>query len=187
MEHNNVGEKEFNQIIIEGRTDGQNGEIFICWPGWWMVVCGALVQWWRAGPSIVMRDIVVGGRVVFTWWWWWGPAEYWVVLDLPRSASVDHKMYQSYQLVLLLSLTTARATAFSWRDSGYFNQRQQFTPSSTNAPSFQQYYEQDYYYDYGRSDIPEITSRRDWTGWYFFIVFLYHHRPFTDTKIQIRF
>ena len=25
-----------------------------------MVVCGALVQWWRAGPSIVMRDIVVG-------------------------------------------------------------------------------------------------------------------------------
>ena len=78
-----------------------------------------------------------------------GPVFTWSVLDLALSCSVEYKMCQSYQLVLLLSLLTQWATAFSWRDSGYFSQRQKYSTTSTSAPSFQQYYDQDYYYDYG--------------------------------------
>ena len=86
-------------------------------------------------------------------------------------------MYQSYQLVLLLSLTAARATAFSWRDSGYYSQRQKST-TTTSSPSYHhqyqpyqhyQEYDGDYYYDYdGRWKM--IATRTDGISLLYFYI-----------------
>lgn len=95
-----------------------------------------MVRWWDGG--VVGPVFTCCWRLVCTW--------------LATLCSVEYTMCRCDQLALLLSLLTLRATAYSWRDSGYFNQRQKFSTSTTSAPSFQQYYEEDYYYDYGRSE-----------------------------------
>ena len=113
--------------------------MLICWPsdGWWHALQYCIVM---------MSSALVGG--MDRWGSCWSSFHL-VCTWLGTLCSVEYKMCQSYQLVLLLSLLTQWATAFSWRDSGYFSQRQKYSTTSTSAPSFQQYYDQDYYYDYG--------------------------------------
>ena len=61
-------------------------------------------------------------------------------------------MSPCYHLLLLLSLLTCRAMAFSWADGRHFGQQRE----KYYGHDYSQDYDTDYYYDYGQWPVKSI-------------------------------